>query len=158
MVPNHAESIEEVRTEPLPVEQLRGNIPDIISFLLSLGYERVTVTYGFGCNLPIDRLWKPVETHTGQLSAYIERSEQEGVFQLGRCDLHIEDAQNTLEFRLCHESDIHFASTDRTLVEQAIALWQKRGLVLYVSPGPKGSAGPMQWRRLEPSDQPVTGL
>jgi hypothetical protein len=67
----------------------------------------------------------------------VVQSEQKGIFRLGQCDLHIEDRQKTLEFLLCHESDIHFASADQRLVEQIISLWHAKGIALYVGPGPK---------------------
>src|SRR5690349_10091678 len=107
--------IEEVRTEAVDVEQLCERVSDIVNFLHYWGYHRITVICGWGCELPEDELWHPIEIETLELNEYIERSEQKGIFRFGRSDLHIEDPQKTLEFRLCHESDLHFGSNREEL-------------------------------------------
>ena len=140
--------LEEVRTEPLAVSQLTRAVPEIIDFLRSWGYDRVQITYGWGCRLPIERLWCPIQFDVSQLGVFVEAALREGMFQFGNSDLHIEDLQKKLEFLICHESDIHFASTDQNLVEEIIAKWLDRGFVVYVSPGPKGSARAKEWTRL----------
>ena len=97
----------------------------------------------------MDQLWRPTEIGTLELDVFVRHSEQEGIFKFGRCDLHIEDQHKKLEFRLCHESDIHFESAERPLVDQVIALWQSKGFTLYVSPGPKGSTLRGEWQRID---------
>ncbi len=124
-------------------------VPLICGQLRDWGQECIQVTYGFGCNLSVEDLWRPEEVHLSELDAYIQHSDRVGIFRFGECDLHIEDAAERLEFVLCHESDIHFASVDEIPVRQVIALWRGEGLTIYVSPGPKGSAGPRTWERLE---------
>ena len=142
---------EEVTTEPLGIEQLQAMVPSIIRFLSAWGRDRVEVKYGYACNLPIDQLWRPIEVETLLLEAFVQRSVRDGVFQFGQCDLHIEDPAHTLEFKLSHESDIYFASTDRSLVDQVTKAWHEQGLVLYLSEGPQGSAAPKHWRRIDPA-------
>ena len=139
---------QEVRTQPLTVDQLRERVPEISTLLRSWGYERITVMYGSESNLLMDDLWRPMEIDTLALPAWIERTQREGIFRYGRSDLHIEDLQKTLEFLLCHESDIHFASTDQSRVQEVITLWRAKGFTLYVSPGPKGSASRKDWKRI----------
>jgi hypothetical protein len=139
---------QEVRTEPLSLDELRGSAPEMTESLRSTGHNSVDVTYGFGCNLPVDELWRPARIDSMQLATFIERSVEEGVFEFGAGDLHIEDPQGTLEFRLCHESDIHFGSDDPKLVELVINLWKQNGRVLYVSPGPRKSAAQKEWERI----------
>ena len=139
---------QEVRTEPLANDRIPEFVPEITRTLGSWGHTRIKVTHGFGCNLPIDRLWQAIEIATPQLAFFIERSLREGTFRYGRCDLHIEDLQETLEFKLCHESDVHFASTDPNLVEQVITLWRRDGIALFASPGPKGSALRKEWKQI----------
>src|SRR5271165_4754979 len=100
--------IQEVRTEPFAVRELQESIPGISRFLQSWGCDRLACSYGFACNLPMDELWHPIEVDTVQIESFIQDSVKLGVFTFGQCDLHIEYPQNTLEFRICHESDIHF--------------------------------------------------
>ncbi|HTA70439.1 MAG TPA: hypothetical protein VK776_19260 [Bryobacteraceae bacterium] len=141
---------QEVRTEPLNETQLALLVTDIAHLLQSWGYTSVTVTLGFGCNLPPEQLWRRREIEAKQIAAFVERSAEDGVFQFGRCDLHIEDKQATLEFRICHESDIHFESIDPSQVTKVLELWLQQGMTLYLSAGPKGNALPKEWKRIDP--------
>ena len=142
---------QEIRTEPLNISQLATSVTDITALLQSRDLDSVEVTYGWACKLPEDQLWRPKEIKTQQLQFFIERSVDTGVYQFGRCDLHIEDKQKTFEFRLCHESDVHFESIDQTLVAKVESLWLQKGLTLYISTGPKGSALPKEWKRIDPT-------
>jgi hypothetical protein len=140
--------IEEVRTDPLSVEQMRDSVPEIIAFLLSAGYAEINVMYGWACE--DDKMWQEKSIPTSELSRFIEDAIAENIFKFGWSDLHIEDLQDTLEFKFCHESDIHFSSDHEELVKQVIAQWQRKGLTLYVSPGPRKSALRTEWKRLDP--------
>jgi hypothetical protein len=141
-------SQQEVCTEPLSIDQLRESLSEMTEFLLSVGHNHVSVTYGWGCNLPADQLWLPAQIDTAQLESFVQQSVRNGVFVFGCSDLHIEDPQKTLEFRLCHESDIHFGSDDPRLLELVINLFKQKGRTLYSSPGPRGSAARKEWKRI----------
>jgi hypothetical protein len=143
----------QVRTKPLAIEALQARIPEIQHLLLNWGYDRINVTFGYGSKLPMNQLWVPTEIDTSSLGAFIGDASRKGIFELGQSDLHIEDRQETLEFRLCHESDIHFESIDQGLVEQVITLWRGRGLGLNVSTGPKGSALAKVWTPIDPGPE-----
>ncbi len=60
----------------------------------------------------MDELWHPTEINTLELAAFVEQSVRDGIFQFGGSDLHVEDVDGTIKFRLCHERDIHFESHD----------------------------------------------
>src|SRR6266571_4069447 len=109
---------QQVRTGQLTADQLQPLVAEIQRLLRDWGYDRVKVTFGHGCSLPVDQLWQPREINAIELQSFIEASIRNGVFRFGRCDLHIEDREETLEFRLCHESDIHFESTEQERVGQ----------------------------------------
>jgi hypothetical protein len=141
-------NLQEVRTEPLSIDQLQQTVPEMTELLRSTGHEHVSVTYGWGCNLSADELWSSVQIDSAQLGAFIQRSVQEGVFAFGHGDLHVEDPEKTLEFRLSHESDVHFGSDDPEPVALVISLWKARGLTLYVSPGPRKSAAREEWEQI----------
>ena len=140
--------MQEVRTESLIGSQLQDGVPEIVSALRSWGLDRVDLSYGWGCNLPMEKLWRPQQIDAAQLGAVIEQSVADGTFRFGHGDLHIEDLRRTLKFTICHESYIHFESANRQLVDEIVSRWLVRFSVLYVRTGPKGSArAAEQWRR-----------
>lgn len=142
----------EIRTEPLSPNKLVSSIPAMVSLLRSWGRDSLTATFGYGCKAPIEDLWQPKEIQTEQLPAFVQHSVDAGIFLPGRCDLHIEDKKKIFEFRLCHESDMHFESVDESLADVVKTLWLHEGMTLYTSAGPKGSALPKQWKRVLPQD------
>lgn len=109
--------------------------------------------YGYGCPLAVDELWQPEQVRTADLRSFVEESEQKGAFRLGEGDLHIEDSLGTLMFTSCHESDIHFESTQPAFVDEVVASWGSKGFALYLSSAPKGSASARDWRRIDPSSK-----
>jgi hypothetical protein len=139
-----------VATRPLSVEELKARIPEIQHLLLDWGHDRVRVTFGYGSKLPMDQLWIPTEIDTPSIGEFIDDAARKGIFELGQSDLDIEDRQETFAFKLCHESDIHFESIDRGLVEQVITLWRGRGLGLSESIRPRGSSLETVWTPIDP--------
>jgi hypothetical protein len=140
----------EARTEPLDVARLRARVPEIAQLLNDWRFERVDATYGYGCNLPMNQLWQATEIDAMHLDAFVTDGVRSGIIKIGSCDLHIEDREKTIEFRICHESDVHFESTNKGLVDQVVKLWLGEGFTVYVAEGPKGSALPKNWTRLDP--------
>lgn len=145
----HARPAEEVRTEPTDIDHLLRGVVDIENLLLAWRCDHVDVTYGFGCNVPMDKLWQHKEVETSALAKFIVRSAQDGAFRPGHSDIHSEDRQRSFEFRLCHESDMHFESVEPELVAQVITLWRGQGRVVFAATGPKASAFPKEWKRIE---------
>ena len=141
---------EELRTEPIAPERIAALVPEIVQLLRGWGIDNVTVTYGYECKLPEDELWQPKKMRVEEVEAFINKSVAVGIFRFGECDLHIEDLDRTLEFRLCHESDVHFESVNAALVAQVAAHWHREGLTLYTSSGPKASGFPKRWARVDP--------
>jgi hypothetical protein len=140
----------EMRTEALGADRIRAKVPQIIDLLRSWGRARVGVLYGIMCNLPVDDLWQTVEIDTAELETYIQQSVQDGIFEFGSSDFFIEDLAESLTFRICHESDIHFESSSEELVKQVLTLWHEEGITLYLSSGEKGSARRRDWEHIDP--------
>ena len=116
---------QEMTTTQLSPDEILSSIGDIMHLLLLWGHDIVVVTYGWACKLPMDQLWQPHEIQTQSLASLIRRSVNDGIFHLGGSDLHIEDRAGTFEFKLCHESDIHFKSVDQSQVAQVIEEWTR---------------------------------
>ncbi|HSR08490.1 MAG TPA: hypothetical protein VLM42_15155 [Bryobacteraceae bacterium] len=123
---------EEIATNPLSVEQLEKSIPEVTEFLLVLG-TKVNVEYGWACNLPIDQLWQTKQMDLSHLQEFIEKSRKSGILELGASDLHVSDIEGHWSFTLCHESDFHFVSSDRKLLEGVATKWHRMGFSVMVS-------------------------
>ena len=117
----------EIVSTTLTEGQLLVEIPQIVGLLLAWKIHRVEVAYGWGCNLDIDELWKPVEVSTDEVERFVRDGQASGAFQAGEGDLLIESSTPEFSIRLCHESDIHVATTDENLYEAFRAAWTASG-------------------------------
>jgi hypothetical protein len=88
------------------------------------------------------------------LKGYIAKLEQQGIFRLGSSDLWIEAAENKAKYLLCHESDMHFQSSDVELIRRVIRRWLHQGYPLYVSFRPDGTDfEKRRWHKLAPKEK-----
>lgn len=117
----------------------------IADFLGSTEVGLWTVEFGWGSNLPIERLWQPSDLTAGSLEDFVQQSEREGIYQLGRGDLVISDVQTGMTFIVCHESDLHFISDDEAMLDRVSTLWRAAGFEVWVSPYTIEGRPP--WRR-----------
>src|SRR5450631_3799402 len=99
---------------PLPAEQLREEVPQIIAWLQERQVREVEVMYGC-CLAPIDLAWKPMHIAISDVPSFIARSEVDGLFEFAQSDLWIKGGD--VEFLLCHEADIHVISADTKFIE-----------------------------------------
>ena len=95
----------ELNTGYLDFEQLDAEFINIADGLLAFGIETVYVTYGFGCNAEKTIESEEIPVPIRKLVQFIVDSESDGVFELGEADLIIQ--AGNVEFRVCHECDIH---------------------------------------------------
>jgi hypothetical protein len=95
--------------------------------LAGAGVSDVLVAYGFRCNCPDDQLYKHVSMSLENLRLFIAEAESLGYYRTGKDNLHVEDDTGRTEFLLCHESDIHFISDDKSLVDRLNAMWLAAG-------------------------------
>jgi len=138
---------EEIVTNPLSLDQLEKNIPEITNLKVALGTP-VNVEYGWGCNLPTDQLWQTTLIDFSDLQNFIESARKSGIFKLGASDPHVSDLDGRWSFTLCHESDLHFVSSDRQLIEQIAAMWNSSGFNVQVSPYATVQ-GHRKWRKID---------
>jgi hypothetical protein len=137
----------EIVTGHLSVPQLRQCVPEVGRFFEAAGFSKVSVVYGWGCNLPPDRQWEATEIAPGELEQFADRSEQAGIVQLGKSDLIIQDPDKTAILKLCHESDMHFVSADPAVLDQVIAWWRGKGFSL--SQSLYSMVGPRDWKTVD---------
>jgi hypothetical protein len=99
----------------------------VVAFLHSAGVRVVLVAYGFGCDCPDEQLYQDVLMPLDRLLPFMAEAEAADYYRVGKDNLHVKDATGRIEFLFCHESDIHFISEDRELVEQLKAVWRAEG-------------------------------
>ena len=143
-------SEEEIVTNSLSVEQLQESIPDITRFLTSIDRMRISVEFGWGCNLSTQQLWNSTHMDLPQLQEFVENSQRNGTLKLGSGDLIIRDAEESMSFTVCHESDLHFVASDKRLLEQVTAMWSGKGFTLNIGTHTIGSR--REWRRVDAPD------
>lgn len=117
----------ELATEALSQPQILRQIEDMGNLLGSIGTERVTVEYGWGCKLKPADLWQPVEVDIEGLSKFVADASRSGIYTAGSADLVIRDPQGRFQLLFCHESDIHFKSSDPRMTSRVRDRWRNEG-------------------------------
>ena len=72
-------------------------------------------------------MWQPASLRVSDLPAFVRQSIEKGVFVPGDSDLIIRDPAGTVEFMLCHESDLHLSSGNDKLTERVNEEWREKG-------------------------------
>ncbi len=112
---------------PITSSQVLDEVPEIAKLLRSNGIEDAIVYYGWGTRLEINQLWSPIEVKVEDLPAFVRDSVAQGIFSPGNSDLIIEDKARTLNFLLCHESDIHLMTENQKLINETNRHWSEMG-------------------------------
>lgn len=90
--------------------------------------------HGWGSDLPIDALWKPVAIRVQEIAAFVESASACRDFLAGNSDLYFEVTVPSAEFLICHESDIHLKTEDRELMGAFREFLESLGIpVIHVS-------------------------
>ena len=84
--------------------------------------EEVVACYGFGCELHIDLLWKPMRVRTNWIERFIRDSLKQGIVIPCGSDFEITVPDNRLSIQFCHECDIHLGGADGDLMQQLLGL------------------------------------
>ena len=122
--------IAEIRCNQLTEEQLRGEIEFFARLFIDNGKRTVIAMYGWECDLGIDEMYQDIEIGGDDVPEFIQRSEDSGIFRLGRSDLFFRSADKEIEFVLCHESDIHFTGSE-ALVSRVRKRWDEMNVGSY---------------------------
>ena len=121
----------EFRTGTLTPAQMRDGVDNLVAFLRQRSKQDVFVSYGWGCDLDVDELYRDRPLALSSLNGFISRSEQDGVFMLGEAGLYIESADRAVQFVLCHEADVHATTKDANIAEQIGSAWADKGYPYY---------------------------
>jgi hypothetical protein len=121
----------EIVTEELEPSALASEFLYVLRWLDRHSVVELGVSFGVGCALSPERLWKPLPVQTCDLPEFVQQAIATGTFTFGKADLHL-DAWD-VAFTFCHESDLHFRSEDPTLIEDVRREWTERGYSGYQS-------------------------
>jgi hypothetical protein len=114
-------------TSPLTRTQLLEEIPQIVGWLQSNGIDNLIIEYGSGCKLEPELLWRDIEVRRADLVSFIQNSIEQGIYSPGQADLVVQDRDHRFECLFCHESDIHLATDDESILTQAAQRWLDKG-------------------------------
>lgn len=117
----------EIVTKELSAAQILGEIPAIVRAFRRMGLGELTVVFGWASGCEVDRWWQPHFVTLAGLESFVRQHVEEGVFLPGESDLHICDRANTVEFLLCHESDIHLRTENAAIAETIEQAWDRKG-------------------------------
>ncbi len=81
----------EIACGPISESAVVDEIPFICALFLDGDPAGVSVEYGWACDADIDAFWQPTKIATNQVSDWINRSVQHGIYKPGRSDIFIED-------------------------------------------------------------------
>lgn len=121
----------EISSGTLNRECFFSEINHLVNFLKSFEIEGVKVAWGWGCKMDLDSLWAYSEIHVVDLPSFILKGVDEGIFTPNECDFFIASLEGRFEFKFCHESDIHFVTSDPKMAELVEDSWRKRNMLGY---------------------------
>ena len=134
----------EIVTLPsLTPEDIRNEVAHIIGWLRERNLTELEMMHGVGCG-STGAEWLTAKVALENLDELIAQSESEGLFRPSRSDLwimtqeHDIDNNPKIQFRLCHEADIHVVSADAELLDVVKAHWLENGWRGYQGTGGKG--------------------
>lgn len=120
-----------IQTGLLNIDQLKTELEIVIDRFKSKNVQQVTVMYGFDCELDQDELYKEITIDVNDINTFIKRSENEGIYKFGDNDFYIMAKPIDMEFLFCHESDVHFTSSDNGIFAQIEQEWEHEGYEAY---------------------------
>ena len=117
-MPNSAAKIS---SEYISADRMREFISQLPSVLREIyGDCRLTVSYGWSCNLHQDLLYKHMTVPVDVFPYFIKDSIEHRIFEICSSDLWIESPDSNVRILLCHESDIHIDGSDNQSIARIL--------------------------------------
>lgn len=113
-----------IATAQLDNNDLNAIIDYLILFFSKNKSVEVNIMYGWDCNT--ENLYTDIKTRVEYIKLFIQKSEIDGIFTLGKSDLYIQSLDGQFGFQLCHESDAHFEAKDMNLLEKVEKDWSTK--------------------------------
>ena len=104
----------EIRTHPLTAEQVRGELRYFVEYFRGIGKEDWEILFGYawGTEYYPGNEWAYESIELVDLERKVSEVESSGTGVLSRDDLFVRT--EGLEFRFCHESDLHISFDQST--------------------------------------------
>ena len=122
-----------VISEKINIDQFHAEVNFIISFLEENDVAIVKVAWGYSCDLNVDEMWDYEDIRVEHLKKFINNGIDSGIYSPNESDFFIEDLDSLFEFKMCHESDVHFKSEDKNLHFKVKSHWADKGIKFYDS-------------------------
>jgi hypothetical protein len=120
----------EIVTQILSKAQVEAELDALPAQLRRRGFDRVEAMFGIGVCDDQDVLWQWHAIDLSDLPAFIASSIEAAYFEPASSDLWIRTLDEAIEFRFCHESDVHLSASDAVAAEVECE-WRQRGYTGY---------------------------
>lgn len=121
-------------SQVMPEAELLRAVDALPDFLRARGVEACVVMHGWGSELPMEALWKPVRIAVGEVPPFVAEAVANREFLPGESDLIVEVDNPPATFVFCHESDIHLKTEDAEWMRGFRSLLEGLGIrVIHVS-------------------------
>lgn len=121
----------ELITEDLTPLRWAQEIDHLIAFLQVAGKQKLTVSYGWGCGLDMDDLYREVPLPLSHLREWIKQSTASGIFTLGESILHIYSQDREISIDLGDEGEVHVTTKNKELAQEVGSGWTVRSIPYY---------------------------
>jgi hypothetical protein len=140
--------LREILTYPISPEQMKVELVFFAEHVRDLGHADCEILFGFpwGVKYYPSNRWEYERIAFESLVAKVAEVEASGIGHLGRNDLVVKIPGLEVQFRFCHDSDIHLVyESSAELAETFYQRWKSRGFQ------------PAEWVKL-PSGPPTERL
>jgi hypothetical protein len=115
--------------------QMAGELAALPEMLLGFGIRQVEAFFGFGCDGPMDELYKVALLAPNTIPSWVVSEGARIGFNMSRGDLYIEAVDKSFGMHFCHDSDIHVEGTSVEAVAILERRWRGLGFPGYVFVG-----------------------
>ena len=115
--------------------QMAEELAALPEMLLDFGVRQVEAYFGFGCDGPMDELYKVALLSPDTIPRWVVSEGTRIGFNMSRGDLYIEAVDKSFGMHFCHDSDIHVEGTSVEAVAILERRWRDLGFPGYVFVG-----------------------
>ena len=113
----------EITSGILTEEQFLKEIEEMPELLSQLGINYVLISFGYGCNEDLEDLWKERQISVDDIADFLQQNIDSGLFTPTTGDLFIKSNEHGTEILFCHESDIHFKTSNENAFQMKRNDW-----------------------------------
>ncbi len=111
----------ELTTGLLTQEQMQAELNAILSLVADSQSRDVEIIYGFSCD--VEETYQSISVSVSALPTFISQGWDEGIWQLGKDDFYITTLAPSVQYLLCHESDVHITTAVPQVLHYFTSRW-----------------------------------